>query len=133
MLSDNPTLEELEEVFNQDRFAVETTGCRIIEGSLGHAVCELELADGHRNAQDHVMGGAIFTLCDFAIGIACNIGKDPAVAVESNISFMRSTKGTKLTATANCDKPGSHLEFFTVDVEDDLGKTIAKLTALCYR
>ena len=99
----------------------------------GHAVCEMELADVHRNAMGNVMGGAIFTLADFALAICCNIGEEPTVSVDSNISFFRATKGTKLTATATCDKPGRHLGFYTVLVEDDLGKAIAKMTATCYR
>ncbi len=133
MLSDNPTLEELEEAFSQGHFAGETTGCKIIEGSRGHAVCELEITDAHRNIEGNVMGGAIFTLCDFALGIACNVGNTPAATAEANIRYFRSTKGTKLTATACCDKHGTHLDFSTVEVEDDLGETIAKMTALYYR
>ena len=51
----------------------------------------------------------------------------------SSISFFRSTQGAALTATAVCDNPGRHLGFYTVTVEDDLGKQIAKMTATCYR
>ena len=54
------------------------------------------------------------------------------VSVDSSISFFRSTQGAALTATAVCDKPGRHLGFYTVTVEDDLGKQIAKMTATCY-
>ena len=97
MLSDDPTLEEIEAVFANDRFATEAAGCRVVSGERGRAVCSMELADVHRNAMGNVMGGAIFT------------------------------------ATAVCDKPGRHLGFYTVTVEDDLGKQIAKMTATCYR
>ena len=131
-LSDRPTLEELKDFFGHDRFA-EHAGCRIVKGSRDHAVCELDIQDHHRNALGNVMGGAIFTLADFALAICCNIGEEPTVSVDSNISFFRATKGTKLTATATCDKPGRHLGFYTVLVEDDLGKAIAKMTATCYR
>ena len=133
MLPENPTREEIEAVFAQDRFATQAAGCRVVEDMRGHAVCEMELADVHRNAMGNVMGGAIFTLADFALAICCNIGEGPTVSVDSNISFFRATKGTKLTATATCDKPGRHLGFYTVLVEDDLGKAIAKMTATCYR
>ncbi len=133
MLSDNPSREELDAVFQNDRFATQAAGCRIVSGERGCAVCEMELADVHRNAMGNVMGGAIFTLADFALAIACNIGEEPTVSVDSSISFLRSTKGAKLTATAVCDKPGRHLGFYTVLVEDDLGKAIAKMTATCYR
>ena len=133
MLSDNPTLEEIEAVFANDRFAAEAAGCRVVSGERGRAVCSMELADVHRNAMGNVMGGAIFTLADFALAICCNIGEEPTVSVDSSISFFRSTQGAALTATAVCDKPGRHLGFYTVTVEDDLGKQIAKMTATCYR
>lgn len=133
MLPDNPTLEQIEAVFADDRFATEAAGCRVVAGERGRAVAEMELSDVHCNAMGNVMGGAIFTLADFALAICCNIGEEPTVSVDSSISFFRSTKGTKLTATATCDKPGRHLGFYTVIVEDDLGKQIAKMTATCYR
>lgn len=133
MLPDNPALEEIEAVFANDRFATEAAGCRVVSGERGRAVCAMELADVHRNAMSNVMGGAIFTLADFALAIACNIGEEPTVSVDHTISFFRSTKGSRLTATAVCDKPGRNLGFYTVTVEDDLGKLIAKMTATCYR
>ena len=133
MLSDDPTLEEIEAVFANDRFATEAAGCRVVSGEHGRAVCSMELADVHRNAMGNVMGGAIFTLADFALAICCNIGEEPTVSVDSSISFFRSTQGAALTATAVCDKPGRHLGFYTVTVEDDLGMQIAKMTATCYR
>lgn len=133
MLPDHPTRDEIEAVFANDRFATEAAGCRVVEGARGRAVCEMVLGDVHKNVMDNVMGGAIFTLADFALAICCNIGEEPTVSVDSSISFFRSTKGAKLTATAVCDKPGRHLGFYTVLVEDDLGKAIAKMTATCYR
>ena len=120
-------------MFANDRFATEAAGCRVVSGEHGRAVCSMELADVHRNAMGNVMGGAIFTLADFALAICCNIGEEPTVSVDSSISFFRSTQGAELTATAVCDKPGRHLGFYTVTVEDDLGKQIAKMTATCYR
>ena len=56
MLSDDPTLEEIEAVFANDRFATEAAGCRVVSGERGRAVCSMELADVHRNAMGNVMG-----------------------------------------------------------------------------
>lgn len=133
MLPETPTREEIEAVFSDDRFATEAAGCRVVSGTRGHAVCEMELVPIHRNAMGNIMGGAIFTLADFALAISCNIGEAPTVSVDSSISFLRSTKGNKLIATSTCDKPGSHVSFYTVVVDDDLGKQIARMTATCYR
>ena len=128
MLSDNPSLAEIEAVFSGDRFATEAAGCRIVAAERGRAVAEMELADIHRNAMGNVMGGA-----DFALAVCCNVGEAPTVSVDSSVSFFRATKGAKLTAVATCDKPGRHLGFYTVAVTDDLGKDIARMTATCYR
>ena len=133
MLPDDPSLREIQDYFANDRFATQATGCRVVEGSRGRAVCELPLAEIHRNAMGNVMGGAVFTLCDFALAVACNIGEEPTVSIDSSISFLRSTKGELLTATAQCTKPGRHVAFYRVDVSDDLGKPIAAMTATCYR
>lgn len=133
MLPDNPTRDQIEAVFANDRFATQAAGCRVVEGGRGHAVCEMELGDIHRNAMGNVMGGAIFTLADFALAVCCNVGEAPTVSVDSSVSFFRATKGAKLTAVATCDKPGRHLGFYTVAVTDDLGKDIARMTATCYR
>lgn len=133
MVPENPTLEQLEAEFNNDKFATHAAHCKIIEGNKGHSVCEMPIEDIHRNAMGNVMGGAIFTLADFALAIAGNVGQPPTVSVTHSIDFFRSSKGTKLIATAHCDKAGSRLAFFTVDITDDLGKDIARMTATCAR
>ena len=125
-------LEQIQKVFANDRFATEN-GVVIDEVDDGYAKCSLEIQPHHLNAGGTVMGGAIFTLADFALAIACNVGEAPTVSVDHTVSFLRATKGSKLTATATCDKPGSHLAFYTVVVTDDLDKQIARMTATCYR
>ena len=107
-LSDHPTLEELNDFFGHDRFA-EHAGCRIVEGSRDHAVCELDIQDHHRNALGNVMGGAIFTLADFALAIASNTGGNPSVSVSSTIEYLSASKGTRLIATCTADKSGRRL------------------------
>ncbi len=130
--SDNPSLEEVISYFDNDLFAKQA-GCRIIEAEHGHSVCEMEIAEMHQNAAGGVMGGAIFTLADFALAIACNIGEEFTVAVSNTIEFMSTTKGTKLIATANADKSGRHLGFYTVDIDDDTGRKVARMCATCAR
>ena len=133
MLDENCPIEEVRELFGNDRFATEMCGCRVVEAARGHAVCEFDIADTHRNAQGNIMGGAIFTLADFALAIACNMGEQPTVAVSNTIEFFNASKGARLIATASADKSGRSLGFYTVDVTDDLGASIAKMTATCFR
>ena len=121
MLSDNPTLEEVASYFANDQFATRAAGCTVVEASRGHAVCEMKLTEIHRNATGNVMGGAIFTLADFALAIACNI------------EYFSATKGEKLIATCDVDKSGRRLGFYTIEITDDTGRRIAKMCATCAR
>lgn len=133
MLPDNATLEEIQTYFANDKFATEAAGCTIVEGARGHAVCEMPIQDVHRNAQGGVMGGAIFTLADFCLAVACNVGEQPTVSVSNTIEFLSGAKGTKLIAECNADKSGRKLGFYTVDITDDTSRKIARMTATCFR
>jgi len=133
MLDENCPIEEVRELFGNDRFATEACGCRVVEAARGRAVCEFDITDGHKNAQGAIMGGAIFTLADFALAIACNIGETPTVAVSNTIEYFSVAKGSKLIATCSVDRSGRSLGFYTVDVIDDLGTSVAKMTATCFR
>ena len=133
MIDESCTIEEVRQLFGNDRFATEACGCRVIEARRGHAVCEFDIAEAHLNAQGRVMGGAIFTLADFALAIACNIGENPTVAVSNSIQYLKATRGAKLIATCDVDRSGANLGFYTVSVADDLGTPIAKMTATCFR
>ena len=133
MLDENCPIEEVRALFGHDRFATEACGCEVLEASRGHAVCAFDIAPTHHNAQGNVMGGAIFTLADFALAIACNMGEEPTVSVSNTISFMSAAKGSRLIATCDADKSGRSLGFYSVDVRDDLGTPVARMTATCFR
>ena len=133
MLPENPTIEQVREFFANDKFATEAAGCTVIEAAKGHAVCEMPLDRIHYNAQGGVMGGAIFTLADFCQAIACNVNEQPTVSVSNTIEFLSATKGDKLIAECNVDKSGRKLGFYTVDVSDNTGRKVARMTATCYR
>ena len=133
MLDENCPIEEVRKLFGNDRFATEACGCRVLEASRGHAVCAFDIAPIHLNAMGNVMGGAIFTLADFALAIACNMGEEPTVAVNNTIEYLNSSKGSTLIATCDADKSGRNLGFYTVEVKDDLDTPVAKMTATCFR
>ena len=95
-------------------------------------ICEMPIKDGLLNAHGGVMGGAIFTLADFAFAIASNYAGVPSVAIECNIRYYAASKGSKLIATCTADKEGRALGHYTVDISDDLGKKIAGYTAIAF-
>ena len=133
MLDESCTIEEVRQMFGNDRFATEACGCQVLEASRGHSVCAFDISDIHMNAAGSVMGGAIFTLADFALAIACNIGERPTMSVANNIQFFSAAKGNRLIATGKVEKSGRTMGYYTVDIVDDLGTPVAKMTATCFR
>ena len=88
MVCDGAPIEEVRAFFADDRFATQACKAEIIEARKGHAVCECPLEPIHRNAMGGVMGGAIFTLADFALAVASNVGESPTVSVSNSIEFI---------------------------------------------
>ena len=132
-LDANTPIDEVRSFFAHDLFAYEACGCRIVEARPGHAVTEFDIEPIHRNAMGGVMGGAIFTLADYALAVACNMGENPTVSVSNTIEFLSGAKGSCLIATCDADKSGRSLGFYTVDVTDELGTKVARMTATCFR
>lgn len=133
-LSEHPTLEEARDFFRDDTYAYVQTGCRIVECEQGHAVAELQIdPKKHFNAQQHVMGGVIFTLADYAFAAASVPGTSGAVSLTSSIEFMKIPKGKKLIAICDVDSQGNKVGFYTTDVFDDEDIHVAKIATTCYR
>lgn len=128
MIDENATLEEVQEVFRNDHFATDACGCRVVEAARGHAVTEFDITPGHRNEKGGVMGGAIFTVADFAIAVASNVGSPVTVSVSSSIEFMSAPRGERLIAAADVDKEGRTLGFYSCLVTDELGTPVARVT-----
>ncbi|MCR4798016.1 MAG: PaaI family thioesterase [Lachnospiraceae bacterium] len=120
------SLEDARRIFAKDIYATELSGAVIDEIGEDYAKCSMKLSEKHKNAYGGVMGGAIYTLADFAFAVASNYGKDMAtVSLVGQASFMSATKGTELFAEARMIKDGKRNAFFEVTVTDDLGKLIA--------
>ena len=132
MIEENLPLDEVRAIFANDRFAT-AAGCTIVEASKHHAVCQMPITELHLNAQGGVMGGAIFTLADFALAVAANIGQADTVAIDNNIRYLSAPKGDTLIATAHMDKAGRSLAFVTVTISDNTGRDVAIMTATGFR
>lgn len=121
-------LKEVQNRFQNDRFATDN-GAVIEEIADGYARCTMELDEHHYNAVGGVMGGAIFTLADFAFAVASNWNQDPCVSLSSQITYLSGAKGKRLTAEAKRVKDGRSTCYYVVEMSDELGTQIAHLTA----
>lgn len=125
-------IEEAREFFKGDRFATEN-GMIIEELDGEHAVTSVILTDRHKNALGGVMGGAIFTLADFAFAALTNDKQRATVAQQVSINYLAASKGTKLTATARYKKDGRTSCVVNIDVTDDTGREIAQFVGTGFK
>ncbi len=123
------SLEEAREIFSKDLYATEQSGIVLDEIGDDYARCSMAITDKHRNAYGGIMGGAIYTLADFAFAVASNYGKECAtVSLVGTASFLAASSGSCLIAEARLIKNGKRNSFFEVTVTDDLGKMIATVS-----
>ena len=121
-----PSIEELRARFQRDRFATELTGADIREAEPGRAVCALSLRPVHLNANGAPMGGAVFTLADFAFAVAANgFAEQVTVSQHASVTFLSPAKGSELLAEASCRKAGRTTCLYQVEVRDELGTYVA--------
>ena len=126
------TIEEAHAYFSCDRFATEN-GITLDELDDEHAVTSMTLSPRHKNAFGGVMGGAIFTLADFAFAALTNDRERVTVAQQVSISFLSAAKGERLVATARYRKDGRNSCVVNVDVTDDKGRDIAQFVGTGFK
>ena len=126
------TLDDARDYFANDRFATEN-GITLDALDDATAVTSMTLGPRHRNAFGGVMGGAIFTLADFAFAALTN-GRDRlTVAQQVSVNYLATPKGSRLVATARYRKDGRSSCVVVVDVADDTGRDIAQFTGLGFK
>ncbi|MDR1308054.1 MAG: PaaI family thioesterase [Treponema sp.] len=125
-------LEKIRAFFSGDRFAA-AAGIVIDEVREDLIRCSMKITGLHRNAGGGVQGGAIFTLADLAFAVHCNLamvcGADLGITVGQScaISFLKSTRGKKLSAESVCLSRGKTVSVYRISVRDDLGVLIAEM------
>ena len=124
--------EEARDYFSQDRFATEN-GMSIDELDGEHAVTSLTISSRHKNALGGVMGGAIFTLADFAFAALTNDRERVVVAQQVSINYLSPAKGNRLVATARYRKDGRSSCVVNVDVTDDTGRDVAQFVGTGFK
>ena len=106
---------------------------RIDEIGDGTSVCSMTIEKRHLNANGGVMGGAIFTLADFAFAAAANNRHRPTVAQQVSVNFMSGARGSRLIARAKCRKDGRTTCVYNIDVTDDAGRDVAQFIGTGYK
>ena len=120
--------EEARKYFIKDRFAMITTGIEIDEARDNYSRCSLKIDDRHLAVNDHVMGGATYTLADFAFAVATNSADNLTMTASSTISYLGQPKDGQLIAECRCIKNGRTTCCFETTVTDGIGTLVAHVT-----
>lgn len=126
------TLDRARGVFGNDHFATTQVGIGIESVGENTAICTMHVDERHCNARGVAMGGALFTLADFAAAVAANSdyiesGELHWVSLDSTIHFLApAPAGTSLKANCTALKTGRTTALFQTIIESlDSGKRIA--------
>ncbi|MBP5227611.1 MAG: PaaI family thioesterase [Kiritimatiellae bacterium] len=127
------SIDEARAYFGCDRFATDN-GMTLDEVDGDHAVTSMTLGERHTNAFGGVMGGAIFTLADYAFAALTNDRERITVAQQVSVNFLAAAKmGGRLIATARYKRDGRHSCVVNVDVADDAGRAIAQFVGTGFK
>jgi acyl-CoA thioesterase len=125
-------MENLKNWFKNDQFA-QRADIELLSLSPGQAQAKMTLQPHHWNSVGTVMGGAIFTLADFAFAAASNSYGTVAVAINANIAFLKAARTGTLWAHAREVSKNFKLGSYTVEVKDDQGELVALFQGMVYR
>lgn len=105
--------------FANDAFATQVMGIVIDDVQDGYARCSMPITGSMLNAEGSVMGGALFTLADFAFAVAANLNQPTTVSLSCQVTFLSPPRGEKLVAQARRVKSGWRTCYYAVEITDD--------------
>ena len=100
----------------------------------GTATVELDICPDTLNRWGAPHGGAVFTICDVACGLATvSLRLETCVTLDASIRYIGAAAGTgKLFATGKVTKQTKKMSFCTAQVHDEEGKLIATADSVMY-
>jgi len=123
----------LERLMARDAFA-RHLGLELIEAGEGTATVAMRVRQEHINFWDSCHGGAIFSLADTALGLACNSYGSVAALIDSHMTFSVAVKaGERLVARAEEVSRTRKLGVYRMEVRREDGALVASLTGTVYR
>lgn len=126
-------LDKIREFFKNDIYAMETTGIEIVDVKENYAKTMLKVDARHKNADNTVMGGCIYTMADFTFAVAANAGNPITNTLSSNIVFNSAAKGEYLYAESSIVKNGRTIATYEVRITDENDRLIATSTSIGFR
>jgi acyl-CoA thioesterase len=108
-------------------------GIEIVEVRIGYALLKLQVEEKHLNGIGMVQGGALFTLADYAFGVAANADGSIVVGINAGISYFETPKGKTIYAEAMEENSNKKICGYKVLVKDEDGSLVASFSGLGYK
>ncbi len=122
----------LRELAERDDFA-STIRAEFLEGGEGWARVRLRVEKRHLNFYGTCHGGVMFSLADFAFGLAGNSHGVICMAVDAHIAFCAPVaEGETLTATARELYRGKKMAAYRIEVTREDGALVNHFTGTGY-
>ena len=124
----------LEAVFRSDAY-VKGLGAELVEWDGGRAVFRLVAEEGHTNFVGTVHGGAMFSLADATLGVACNSWGRICLALTLETQYLSAPQaGEVLMATAVERARTRRTAAYGIDVVSETADTLrATFSAMVFR
>jgi acyl-CoA thioesterase len=109
-------------------------GITVLEVREGYAKIQMTLRDEMLNGFGVIHGGIAFSLADSAFAFACNNRNNLSVALDTNITFTKTTQpGDLLTAEAKELHNGRSTGLYLITVTNQHGQQVALFKGTCFR
>jgi len=109
-------------------------GITVLEVREGFSRVQITLREEMLNGFGVIHGGIAFSLADSAFAFACNNRNNLSVALDTSITFTKSTQpGDVLTAEARELHHGRSTGLYLVTVTNNRGEQVAHFKGTCFR
>ena len=109
-------------------------GIQVLEIREGYSKIQMTLRDEMVNGFHVIHGGIAFSLADSAFAFACNNRNNLSMALDTNITFTKTTKpGDVLTAEAKELHNGKSTGLYLITVTNQHKEQVALFKGTCFR
>lgn len=120
-------------MIEDDRFS-QWLGLSVLEVQEGYCKVQMTLREEMVNGFGVIHGGIAFSLADSAFAFACNSRNNLSLALDTNITFTKTTKpGDVLTAEAKELHNGKSTGLYLIQVFNQNGEAVALFKGTCFR
>lgn len=121
--------EYLYQIHNQNPF-MELLQMRVVELTEGTAKLTMPIASIHTNLYNVAHGGAVASLADATMGVACATTGKKVLTLELNMNFIRAAKpSSTITAVGKVVHNGSRTMVAEVAISDEMTNLLLKARA----